>query len=509
MTATPETTGQAVDPVADPAAGAAALVMVARPGSRVALAAGWPAIGVAQRLSGWGVEVDSHCAASSTSTADRWYGLVDSRLAWGRWSQAGRPERCPDSLAIVQRWAVFPGARRPAYLIPWQNPHVPAELERAVVTAQFAPLNRPGWQGKLKALLAGLAARGRGRWMAPAMLYEALPRGAGRRGREGNSPNGSEPSDPAGVSFTEELATAVLGVPATPILWMVRLTHSVVVPCWVPQTQRLVFLKLPLSPRGSAALNAHRAFVEWIRDTWPGADALPVPRVMASGSYRTQPYLIESALDGMGGGRIRAPLDQLLPGATDALGNLQAPCRCDPSQAQQLWNQRLNGLTEHPWCAAREGFDRLGQAARRQLDLLRWATIAHNDFHLGNVVYDRQLRVSGVLDWDLADRVGAPALDLIHLLVSVALRRRRRPDKADVIRQLGKGQFPAEAQAWERYARHLSLADNLNRWLPLYLVSQLWRLTLQAEYETPDSPAARQMADQAARLIRLGAELAG
>lgn len=501
----------------DPAWAALALVLSLPAGSRARVTTGFPGGDlVRERLAFWGVEVEQESArvaegargslaaisvstpaARQPATVDpaagptqsRHYCLDLRRASLARWGWIGRPFRSR------QGWALVPGAERPNYLVPLANPRVPAAIERDVLGQQFLPLNRSGWRQRLR----GLAARamlwpGLRRW-APAVLVEAEPSSAG----DGPEKGTIQPAAPA-TSFTEEVVSHALGETAVPILWMVRLSHSVVVPCWVPGRQTVVFAKLALSPLAAAAQGRQAAFVRWLSES--GQAVVPVPPVLATGNHRGQDYLVEEGLPGTGGGRIRLPLDRLLPPATAALVELARASAdsADVDRARSLWRSRLAALGEHPWLAGQADWRSVAERAGQALSRLSRSVVSHNDFHLGNVIYDRAGQLTGVLDWDLADAEGLPATDLIHLLVSVALRR-RRTTKTAVLAGLAAGRFPAEAAAWSRYAQAIEIDAELARWLPLYVATQVWRLIEQARFAPSASRGAGEMANQARLLL--------
>jgi len=383
-------------------------------------------------------------------------------------------------------FALFPDDMLPSYGLPFSQPPVPPEVWQRVCREQFAPLNRSGWRQGLKSLASSLASWNIGRQLAPG--FKCF----------GRKPGGE--TELAG-SLLDRLTSQAIGPTAQPLLLLVRLTHALVVPVYREAAGDLVYLKVALSPYGTESLARHARFLE----SFPAeaASLVPVPRVIGSGAYQGLPYFVESGLPGTGGGRARLPLELLEQNALATLQAWQYATRQgDPFEMRARWQRRIDVMRTHPLLAEEPQYAALASLASERLARVECAVLAHNDFHLGNVIYSPAGEVTGVLDWDLADRQGLPYCDALHLLISSLLRRTNLP-KCDVLRGLLTEEHAKQAQALADYCRQLRIPLQMGFWLPIYVVTQLWRLTIQAGYAIPGTTLHARMQTQARELIEL------
>jgi SAM-dependent methyltransferase len=382
--------------------------------------------------------------------------------------------------------ALFPDDLLPSYALPFAAPAVPGELWSRICREQFAPLNRTGWRQGLKTLAASLAIWQIGRQLAPGVSVF------------GEKPG--ERVEPA-RSLLERMATHALGDGAQPLLLLVRLTHAAVAPVYRPDAQDLVYLKIALSPYGAESLARHERF---LRD-FPRAmrEIVPVPDPVAAGRFQNLPYYAESGLPGMGGGRARLPLELLEQSALALLSRWQAATKqSEVGAMRQRWQRRIDAMRSHALLADPSAYAALADWATTRLQQVDCAVVAHNDFHLGNVIYSPEGKVTGVLDWDLADREGLPYCDALHLLISSLLRHTSQP-KVAVIRSLLAGNLPVATRPLNEHCQQLGISGQAAFWLPLYVVTQLWRLTIQAGYSLPGTTLYERMERQATELIEL------
>lgn len=368
-----------------------------------------------------------------------------------------------------------PNYLRPGYALPRQTPAVPDHIVRQVLSSQFLPLNRAGLRQRLKRLAARVA---QNRWahnFGPAWLVTATKR---------DDDLLSLPQDPV-PSIVERIVRQAAGGPAQPLALLVRQTHAVVVPTWDIAGQRMLYIKMPLSPAAQRVQAAQQRMLTRLAER---SDlTIVAPKLTAVGECDGLPFHAESALAGAGGGRIRAPLDALVSQAMDVLTRLHtATRRPEATAATVLWKARLEGFERHPLCVG-SACTALADRTQSALHTLPCCVLAHNDFHLGNVIFDDRTRVTGVLDWDLADETGLPTCDAIHLALSAVMRRRLQP-RGKALRELLSGKYPTERSAVGNYLQALALPDDLTPWLLLYAMTHVWRLVQQSAFAAPNSP---------------------
>lgn len=429
--------------------------------------------------------------------------------AWALWmSLAQLGQRGGWSLAAMQQqlrthgWETVgdylftPDALRPGYAIPLRHCDVPPEVVQQVLREQFLPLNRAGLRPCLKGLAATLARRPWAQRFGPAWHVTASQAVA-------LSANAASPRDEVRTPFLDRLVQHALQGPACPLALLVRRTHAVVVPTWDNVRRQLVYCKLPLSLAGWQALTAQQTSLVRLAQLPPSA--VTAPQLIAVGKFEGQPYHVESALEGTGGGRIRAPLDTLVSRAMAALIRFQTATRQnDVNVVTSLWNQRLEELNAAGLIESAQ-WSQIAAAVRRQLGpvpktVVPCAVFAHNDFHLGNVIFDAQTQVSGILDWDLADELGLPVCDAIHLTLSAILRRKMQP-RGQALLALARGEYASDRRALSDYFQALEIPDDLAPWLPFYAATHLWRLSRHAAFSPPGTPQAAGLQHQAAELV--------
>lgn len=424
------------------------------------------------------LRVAEQCLAPSGAVTwsenNRWafpFGLVKSPARQG-WSLHAMRRLLRDAgLAPRRADALIPGLHRPAYVLPFDAPGVSPALVDRVMRTQFVPLNRAGLDQRIKGVLATAARSRWARQFSPA--WQVAATGAG-------------PADPSPLSLVDQIAADCLGPDVRAAALLVRRTHCAVVPMGDSAGRLLAYAKLPLSHVGQKALAAHRAMLQRLPELAPAG--VPTPRVVADGQHQGQPFHIETALSGTGGGRMQAPLELLVERAMLTLIALHTATRHPGTQpAAARWRQRLEVLTQHTLLHGVSNWPQFAARANVELEKLPCVVLAHHDYHLGNVIYSDAREVSGVLDWDLADEADLPVCDALHLALSSVMRRRLQP-RGTALLGLVQGDYPAELRAVQQYMAALGIANDLRPWQTLYALTHVRRLTAQAEFTVAGSP---------------------
>ena len=96
----------------------------------------------------------------------------------------------------------------------------------------------------------------------------------------------------------------------------------------------------------------------------------------------------------------------------------------------------------------------------------------HGDFHLGNCLFDGDVGLTGVIDWDLGACPGMPVLDVLHAVVTTEGTGRLDGHTAGM---LLRGGLPAEATAaLLAYGSALGIeAGSLAVWVRVYVLVKL------------------------------------
>jgi aminoglycoside phosphotransferase (APT) family kinase protein len=270
-------------------------------------------------------------------------------------------------------------------------------------------------------------------------------------------------------------------------------------------TDALVYLKVPLSRAGGAAHARHYRLITRLRRLCPG---VPVPEPLAFGETQGHRYGIEAALTGTPGARVRGNIDQLVARAASALAGLHRGTRSNRVGATgQMWQRRMRSVARQQTTRERKGIEGLCNSFVESLTRLPFTVTAHNDYHLGNVLFEECGSVSGILDWDSADLHGLPGVDIVHLVVSSYRRRTGAPLGQTISRWLS-GHGKIEEEVFKGYCDAIELPVDLTWCVTLYVGVELWRLCLQQRYGLRCPGGLRRIDAVADELVALGSDLA-
>lgn len=202
----------------------------------------------------------------------------------------------------------------------------------------------------------------------------------------------------------------------------------------------------------------------------------PVP--LATGTFEGQEYFAETILSGEAGvryyGRSRRRYERAIGAAVDVLVRLrrvtETPVRIDDGEFDRLcgrWLAELATVVNDDGLG--RTFDAIGTRLRRTLVgttlPLGWA---HGDLDFANLLYGRDDRVVGVLDFELFEPRGLPLLDQLVLLARWPIRRQRLPFGTIFTRSiLPRALPPVEGALLARELRVLGADDALYRSLAL------------------------------------------
>lgn len=231
-----------------------------------------------------------------------------------------------------------------------------------------------------------------------------------------------------------------------------------------PELQSL-FLVVPLTAETVARRRQELAALNQLK-----ASSLPItsllPATACEAHCRGRPVFIYSALPGRAIDMPVRQLPTLTQRAFDLLADFnhssQEMLRIDSVQFVTIAGVALAGARGR-YPEAHVALSRLEAGLERCLlgRLVRTAWM-HGDFKVENLLFDMQtLRVSGVIDWELASPVGLLAVDLLYLLAYNRVTCGENVDVIDVIEHvLLPGRWTAPERGFlDRYVRAFAIPE--------------------------------------------------
>ncbi len=206
------------------------------------------------------------------------------------------------------------------------------------------------------------------------------------------------------------------------------------------RNEQSVFIKLPLIPFAAARLCKQNAMLRHLYrnqelrrfDMAPFAFAKTVqrvfPQILAQGEFEGQPYFIESRIKGAPLSRLNVP-HAALRKVCDTLfafwHGVQACCgagvEVEARKFDQIFRQPVQRLAQ--WAKTPPPYEGIWQrledffAAQFGGQRLFFGLV-HGDFSTKNILAHHQsFELSGIIDWDIAERESIPALDVLHFFV--------------------------------------------------------------------------------------------
>ena len=194
-----------------------------------------------------------------------------------------------------------------------------------------------------------------------------------------------------------------------------------------------------------------------------GAD-VEAPKLVSHGVFERRAILVESALPGrlMTPRVVRRQPDACIEAVTDWLAEFHRETRASgcrlPGRVMTLVNNQLNRL--EPIVAQEPAAPELLLRVRRETSRLESLKVPlvfeHGDLSSPNLLMLGNGRV-GVLDWELADPRGLPAVDLFFFLAFVAFARERATTPAQCVAAFRDAFFGPTAWTHPHIARYIAL----------------------------------------------------
>jgi aminoglycoside phosphotransferase (APT) family kinase protein len=143
--------------------------------------------------------------------------------------------------------------------------------------------------------------------------------------------------------------------------------------------------------------------------------------------------------------------------------------------------KRLEGLMNHRDDAAPAWLKDMAAQLKASVPPESGASIVHNDFRLGNVIWSEPgpVELLAILDWELAT-IGDPLLDLGYMICCYPVRGEElNPTQELSAAMLGDG-FPARQDLIDRYAQ--ATGSDVSR-LAWYAAMAAWKLAVLYDYQ--------------------------
>jgi aminoglycoside phosphotransferase (APT) family kinase protein len=243
------------------------------------------------------------------------------------------------------------------------------------------------------------------------------------------------------------------------------------------QTQPLLVVKVPRLPGDNSRLDREAANLQMVHTARAGGFH-SIPRVVAYEDYRDSRLLIETALVGQ---TMTPVLVRRQPQACiEAVLAWLIDLHIETSTCHENGKEWFSCLVERPLDCFESSFP-LSDEEKRLLDQTRelitplrdadvTAVFEHGDLSAPNILIAGAASL-GVVDWELAEPQGLPALDLFFFLTFVAFARRRARQQTDCLAAFHEAFFGPRAWAWPyviRYAAKLQLSSEVLK--PLFIV---------------------------------------
>jgi aminoglycoside phosphotransferase (APT) family kinase protein len=183
------------------------------------------------------------------------------------------------------------------------------------------------------------------------------------------------------------------------------------------------------------------------------------PQVLAHGEAGTQPWLIETHIDGSDARHAASARghDLVQARAGEAIRTLHLATATETpvdDAVLRVWvDEPITELRATAGTPLRAGadhaaLDRVHAALREELrGRVLTTCMVHGDYWLGNVLADDEGKVTGIVDWERAGAPGLAAMDVMTLVLTGRVEQRRR-EFGPVVRDLLRGDplEPAERE---------------------------------------------------------------
>jgi SAM-dependent methyltransferase len=237
----------------------------------------------------------------------------------------------------------------------------------------------------------------------------------------------------------------------------------------VRDTKAVLFLSDPVGGRGIAHLSFDPGQGQNIRNNASfllgleqlDLDGVTFPKLLCKGVFEGHDYSVESHLEGQSMSAILISPDpwRVIQDLARFLERLGQATRSDGGRQWLHFESRLREEVAQIGATLidpghRERFKAVGSYILEEASSRNLTTVwAHGDFGLGNCLgAPNSGSLSGVLDWEFAQRLGLPGWDLLRLFTIVRTERAAVPQGEIVGRLLAEGLEASESTIWNRYA---------------------------------------------------------
>jgi len=222
------------------------------------------------------------------------------------------------------------------------------------------------------------------------------------------------------------------------------------------------------------------------------------PTLVLLGTASGYFYSAETALPGRDGAsilRAHAGTDELILSAERFIAELQKASLVGSNPGRPLWEEHFQPAVERVARLAESAgeahcYRQLASYIRNRLAAQPIPSVySHGNFWLGNVLFDTNDNLTGVIDWDCTTEFALPAVDLIYFLVRTDSLTRRVSFGEALADWIDAESVPFLDDCLTRHCHELSIPTDLIT--PLSYCSWIQHLDAHCRFGTSTSADAR------------------
>ncbi len=245
-------------------------------------------------------------------------------------------------------------------------------------------------------------------------------------------------------------------------------------------TNKIVLIKLPLSIAAQKHLMNHYKNITYLYNNYPSI-ATHIPKPLRINSEGNVHYFIEEFVEGFPGSILSNSDPRFEEIIWESLKFIQklhkVTIKIDVNNELSMTRQKYKTIISFPW-------DNLAR------NVLNWAedylenrlivdeipcVFSHNDFHLGNIIFDKRfVMVRGVIDWNFSSDAGLAGLDVLHL-VARAYKIKHGDNLTKSIEEVILSGRPIFKEVFTTYCDELGISMNLEIFVIAYILMLIWR----------------------------------
>ena len=392
--------------------------------------------------------------------------LIQGLLRSNAWVARVATDNC---WVVKGAYQQYPAGGMPKYIVPLGGDSIPCRKRFQVWKSVIALSRKGGLFQKLMRLVSLAAGFRIFQLFSPAFIIVMRKSSAS-----------------AENSVIDEICKHVFGEPRPWPVMMVRPMKVAILPIYDGGRQCFEYLRVGLNHHAGKRLRRHRRLCKYVPSL---GLRFQVPVQLAAGTHAGVYYQIESGVSGIDGRRARQKVAGMCYEAVETLIDIfNASSSTITENTIRRWTRRISFVEQMDLVGLDVSQEYLKKLIRSVLYELGFTCLAQNDYHLGNILFDKRGKVTSIIDWDIADKCGLPGTDLCHLLVDLEMTVKGQDFRGAVESILYRKSSLAE-QCLSLYEKETGLnLDRLNL-ISAYLLVDIWRKAyfLYTQEEREDS----------------------